>query len=158
MTTSSARRVESALRSYADRGVLRGFGRSERRPGRAGVCEFGFAWHGSRPLRFVCDEGSVALRDFLPNMPARSAIYRDLKLFLARCTSPEVPEHRRLDTARAALRCTNRAGSVSLGLDVRDADFDHATRALVRLAHEVWLYLHSDWADYMWENFDTPLE
>jgi hypothetical protein len=153
MNLPSSAVVDRTLRGYADRGVLRGFGPGAARPG-----EFSFVWHGSRPLRLVCDAHGLTLRDYLPNVPARSEIYRELRQFLKQCTAAEVPAHRRIDPARNTLRCTNRGGRVSLGLAVRDGDFDHATRALLKLAHEVWLYLHSEWADYMWENFDAPLE
>lgn len=155
MTYASTAVVDRTLRGYADRGVFRGFGRSATSTERE---EFSFVWHGSRPLRLVCDESTLALRDFLPNVPARSELYRALRAYLASRSDVALPAHRRLDPARTAVRLANRGGRVSLGLEVRDGDFDHATRALLMLAHDVWLYLHSDWAEYMWENFDAPQE
>lgn len=148
--------VETTLRGYADSGVLRSFAKTMSSEG--GASTFCFIWHGGRPLRLICDDQQVVLRDFLPNIPAHSDLYADLKEFLKQCAAPHRPPHRRADPTRAAVRCTNRAGRVSVALSVRDSDFNHATRVLLNLAHELWLHMHSEWTEYTWENLNAPQE
>ena len=80
--------VRARLQGYADRGVFRGF--SEQAP-TGGRHRFRFSWLGSRPLAlgYAPETGTFVFRNLLPNVQARSPLYRDLQAFVAGRASPK---------------------------------------------------------------------
>ena len=150
--------VERSLRRYADRGVFRSFSTGGARGGKR---KFSFDYLSPRRIELVFDPrtGSLTLPRLLPNAPADSPIYRDLKAFVRSRTLPEVPDHRRIHPARAALRCSNRKGWVTLKVVPADGDVAYACRAAVKLIGEVFLgFLNGPYAEYMFANFDRAEE
>lgn len=138
-----ARVVSDVLKGYAERGVFRSFSEGERRGGKM---TFTMVWHHGRRFRLVLDSaaGAVSFPALLPGVPARSPMLKELKAFLRRFETAEVPEHRRIDPAKARLRIAVRAGSVSLALAVRKGEFEYCTRRLVHLAQEVFMVFLPD--------------
>ena len=150
--------VERSLRRYADRGVFRSFSTAGARGGKR---KFSFAYVSARRIELVFDPrtGSLTFPRLLPNAPADSRIYRDLKAFIRSRTLPEVPDHRRIHPARATVKCSNRKGYVTLKVVPTDGDVAYACRSAVKLIGEVFLgFLSGPYAEYMVANFDRPEE
>ena len=75
---------------------------------------------------------------------------KELKAFLGRFQTDEVPLHRRVDAEKASLRIVIRGDSVSVALVVKNNEFEYATRRLVHLAQEVFMVFLPDgpYSDY----------
>lgn len=144
-----ARVVTEALKGYAERGVFRGLGHGERR---GKTTAFTMLWHHGRRFRFVLDEtaGMVSFPELLPGVPARSAMFKELKTFLHQFETGAVPDHRRVDPKKGRLKVGPRAGGVSVALSVKNGEWEYCTRRLIHLAQEVFMvFLHDGpYSDY----------
>mgnify|MGYP001344896866 CR=1 FL=1 len=149
--------VRTKLRSYADRGVFRGFCEHKTR---AGLPAFRFLWLVDRPMELTVDTSRSVLRfqHVLPGVPARSEMYAQLKYFIAECHNDDLPGHRRVDPARATASCSNRSGRVSLSLAVKADQYEYAAGRIVNLVHELFVYLRDAHPEYLMESFDAPRE
>ena len=145
--------VREKLQEYADRGVFRGF--SEVRPG-----QFRFVWgiYDETELIVDTERGVLRFRRLLPNVPARSEIYRELKSFVADRHDKALPEHRRIDRKRAVASCSTRQGNFSLQVEVRKREYEYAVNRIVNLVHELFVYLKDAHPGYLAESFDVPEE
>ena len=114
-------------------------------------------WHRDQFFDLNLDTRKKTLRfpAVLPNVPARSSMYREFKEFVASRQSNGVPEHRRVDPRYVTIRISNRAGNVGLTFTVRNNDYEYATRKLINLVHEIYLVFLYDgpYYDYMVETF-----
>lgn len=137
----------NALRTNVERGVFREF---EERIGAGGRFEARFRWLMPKTMRLVVDleRHQLSCPDLLDGIPAKSALRRELTTFLRDRHSAELPEHRRVDSARCNILCPVRAGRLTLALEVRGADWEYATRKLVNLIHEAYIYMRRNWPDY----------
>ena len=124
--------VRELLEDYARRGVFRSFSAG---PVRGSKATFRMIWHRNRPFELVADfsKGELRFVHLLPELPADSPVYRDLKAFVKARQCDELPAHRRIDRTKAQVRTYNRQGDVSLVLKLVDNDFDYGTRKLVLL-------------------------
>lgn len=149
--------VRAGLQQYAERGVFRGLAE---RPARRGRYEFTFRWLAPSPftLRYDPASGTLAFRDLLPNVPPRSALAGALRRFVRGRASAELPAHRRVDPARAGVRCSVRRSALSLEVVARENHHGYGVNRAVNLVHEVFMHLHAYFPEYMWENFDAPQE
>ncbi len=141
--------VAGVLENYASRGVFRGFSRGAASKGKAA---FRMMWHKDRFYEFHLDvkAETLTIPVVLPDVSARSDMYRELAAFLESRHSEELPPHRRIDAAKAELFAANRKSQVSVGIRVKDGDFEYATRKLVGAVHEVFLDFLSDGRYYEW--------
>ena len=100
------------------------------------------------------DQPPEMLAGLLPGVPPDSAMYTALKAFVRARLSADLPEHRRIDRARAEVRPYNRTGDVALTLTVKDGDFDYGAQKLIHLVHEIYLDFLCDgrYRDYMIAN------
>jgi hypothetical protein len=146
--------IQAVIQGYSQRGHFRRL--SEQRNGTV----FEFKWLNDKAMKLTWDpaSGTLLFRDVLPNIPARSPLYKELRGFLAEKFDAALPEHRRLDADRVGLVCTNRKSSVSVGLKLRSSDDEYGPRKLVNFVHEMFVYLAEAWPDYMYESFRHPLE
>ena len=130
--------VTAILEGYAEKAVFRGFSAHAVRGGKA---TYRMIWHHDRPFELLLDVPQKTLRfpAVLPGVPPRSAMYRELKAFLKARQSDEIPEHRRVNPAKARLSAANQRGAVSLTVTVKDGDFDYATRKIIHIVHEIFL-------------------
>lgn len=153
MTNKPLSVVREHLQAYADRGVFRGF--SEIRNG-----HFQFVWALNHQMELSVDTAKHELRfkRLLPNVPAKSALYTELKSFIEQRHDKEAPEHRRIDRKRAEASCANRGGFVSLSLKVKNNQYAYGVNRIVNLAHELFLHLRERRPEYLMENFDVPQE
>ncbi|QQS47451.1 MAG: hypothetical protein IPM66_01970 [Acidobacteriota bacterium] len=132
----AAEAVAAVLENYARRGIFRGFSRGTVRSGKA---SFRMVWHHDQVFDLVLDLRKARLRIplLLPDVPSR--MYADLREFVRSRQSDELPEHRRIDPERAAVRLHNRSGSVSITMTAPDGSLEYATRKLIHLVHEIFL-------------------
>ncbi|HYZ62062.1 MAG TPA: hypothetical protein VE650_06365 [Acetobacteraceae bacterium] len=146
------------LRRYADRGIFTEF---EEQPGRGGTWSAQFRWMLPRPMKLVADpaRGRLSCPDLLPGIKARSPLHLAIETFLLEREDATLPEHRRVDPARARVRCTQRAGRISVALEPQDsAEWAYAAGKLVNLVHELQLFLNVYWPDYAQQALGAPLE
>ena len=145
--------VRESLQAYADRGVFRGF--SESKTG-----QFKFVWLIQHQMELSVDTAKHVLRfkQLLPGIPARSALYAELKSFIEQRHDRALPEHRRIERKRAEVSCANRGGFVSISLKVKNKQYAYGVNRLVNLVHELFLFLRESHPEYLVENFDVPQE
>jgi len=146
--------VAETLENYARRGVFRGFSRGPVKNGRAA---FKMVWHRDRVFDFVFDasRGTMRFPLVLPDVPADSKMYSELKEFINARQSGELPDHRRIDAGKAHVGSYIRNGNVSLTLTVRNGDYQYGAKRLINLVHEIFLvFLADGYFDYMVEAFD----
>jgi len=158
MVSQPVRQVERLLRRYADRGVFRSFHASETRGGKLS-CKF--EWLTQRPLTAVYDPQADALefRNLLPHVPAASPMYAELKAFARERADSRLPDHRRIDPGRAAVKCSNRKGAVSIVISFKKGDREYGVTRAVKLVNEIFCsFLKGPYFDYMVANFGEPAE
>jgi hypothetical protein len=147
--------VGKTLEEYAERGVFRGFSRVGVKNGKE---HFKMMWHRDTMFELVVDAEKQTLRMpvVLPSVPDDSDMYTHFKTFVKARQAETLPDHRRIDSARAEIRPFKRGGNVSLTLKVLDGDFEYGTRKLINLVHEVYLDFLYDGLnyDYLVETFD----
>lgn len=147
--------VAETLENYARRGVFRGFSRGAVGKDKAA---FRMVWHRDRVFDFILDLRNNTMRFpvVLPNVPASSEMYSELKAFITSRHSDKVPAHRRIDSRKAQVRPYNRGGNVSLTLTVVDGEFEYCARTLINLVHEIFMVFLIDgsYYEYMVETFD----
>ena len=150
--------VLNSLRSYADKGIFRGFGTSVDRNGNL---ECRFLWHAPAPhrLRFEPGRGVLVFVDLLPAVPYPSEMDRALRAFVAGRSSTDLPAHRRMDSVKVGARCRNRKGKVSIEVRCLDGDVEYAANKAVKLVNEIFLnFLAGPYDGYMIEHFGAPEE
>jgi len=147
-----AQTAAEILQGYADRGVFRGFSRG---PSRGGRAVFQVVWHRDREFDLTVDtvRGAITCPVVLPQVPARSKMYRQLRAFVDSLDSGERPAHRRIDSRKARVTCANRGGDVSLTMKIRDGDYEYAFRKFVNVVQEIYLVFLMEHFDYQVEAF-----
>jgi len=147
--------VAETLEDYARRGVFRGFSRG---PVGRYKAAFRMVWHRDRVFDFIFDFHRKTMRFpvVLPNLPASSEMYSELKKFIKSRQTDKVPEHRRIDNRKARVRSNNRGGDVSIALTVVDGEYEYCTRKLINLVHEIFMafLIDGSYYEYMVETFD----
>jgi hypothetical protein len=158
MTDHALAAVKATLDGYADRGVLGAVAAVDNGAAAAASAQFNLIWNGGRALHCVFARPVLTLRNFLPAIDAGSDLRKALQKLIVERTRPGQPEHRAIDPMRAKVRTNTRGGWLSISIESLDGDYVYATQKLFFLAHEIWLCLQSDWADYMWDHLDAPVE
>ncbi len=157
MAASHVAIVRRALKDYTDRGV---FGSFTEKALKNSKTQFDFLWlHNKRyTLVFDAEKEVLTLKDCFPHVPARSEMYGGIKDYLTERSDPKLRAHRRIDPKRALVSCSNRAGKVSLSIDVQRNQYTYATKKLVNLLHETFLMIDQCFTEYLYEHFDLPEE
>lgn len=145
--------VGGILQNYANRGLFRGFSPGAMSSSRA---VFKMVWHLEQRFELIVDLGRNTLRVPVVLPAAPLEIYREFKRFVESRQSAGLPEHRRIDPAKAAVRCSSRGGNVSLTVTVGDGGYEYAARKLIHLIHETYLdfLLDAKCYDYRIETFN----
>jgi hypothetical protein len=155
-TRSRIELVAETLEGYARRGVFRAFSRDQARGD--GKASFKLLWHRDRTFELIFDARRNTLRFplVLPNVPANSEMYRNLKRFIKERHAAELPEHRRIDRSKALVSPYNRNGNISFTMRLQNGEDEYAVRKLIHLVHEIFLtfLLDGRYYEYMVENFD----
>ena len=146
--------VRDCLQAYADRGVFRGY---TERPGRLGRIVFRFSWLARSPydLQYEPRTGTFVFLNALPNVPGRTHLARELRTFVKGRSSESLPEHRRVDPARASVSAFVRNGEMRLKVVAKRGHHAYAANRVVNLMHEVYLHLQGYFPEYLWENYDA---
>jgi hypothetical protein len=151
--------VTGILEGYAEKAVFRGF---SAHPLRGGKAMYRMVWHHDRPFELLLDVPGKTLRfpAMLPGVPARSPMYRELQAFLKVRQTTEMPEHRRVNPAKASMTLSNARGVVSLKLVVKDGDFEYATRKIIHIVHEIFMIFLVDgpYFEYMVEQLQLDMD
>jgi len=146
--------VRRCLQSYADRGVFRGFAERE---GWRGRRVFRFRWLARSPydLEYEPESGTFVFLNALPSVTARTPLARALKEFVRGRSDASLPEHRRIDPARAEVSAFVRQGDMRLKVVADEGQHGYAANRVVNLMHEVYLYLQSYHPEYLWAHYDA---
>ncbi len=149
--------VRRRLQEYADRGVFRAY---TERPARAGRYYFRFLWLARDPfiLNYEPVSGSLTFTNVLPHVPARSALYADLKRFIESRTSSRLPAHRRIDPRCARPGCSSRRGTMLIHVVAKPRHHAYGVTKSINLVHELFLHLHTYFPEYLWEHYDVAQE
>jgi len=147
--------VGDTLEEYAQRGVFQGFSRQQEGRQRA---EYRVLWHRDQLFQWQWDGAKRHLRIacVLPQVPAKSPMYRQFKAWLKDRQSPTLPAHRQCDPRKVTLKTYNRGGEVALTMQLLDADTAYGVRKLVALVNEIYLdFLSSGlYFDWLVETFE----
>lgn len=135
--------VDGILRTYAEKGVFKGYARLKHSQSAA---QYRIRWFYSRPMDVSLDRKrqTISLPEFLPSIDLDPALVRDLRAFLRKMS--DLPEHRRLDEARAHLSLRRKGNALTLAVRSLDGDLEYACRKLVHIANEVLLVFLSSHA------------
>jgi hypothetical protein len=144
--------VRALLQHYATRGAFRSFS-EVRRSGR--LLEFQFLWFRDVRFRVTYNPESRTLTfvDVLPAIPARSAMDRHLRAFIASRSDKSLPEHRRVDLKKVGVSVSNRKSAISVAFALRPRQIDYGARKAVHLIHEVLMDFLND-SQYVEYNID----
>ena len=147
--------VRQCLQAYADRGVFRGF---TERPQRRGRCYFRFTWLARAPydLAYAPATGTFTFANVLPHVESRFPLASALKTFVAGRSSTRLPEHRRINPRKATASAFVRQGNMRLQVVAKPGHHAYGANRVVNLVHEVFLYLHSYYPEYLWDNYGVP--
>lgn len=148
--------VEQALRAYAQRGVFRGLDVQQSR----GVTDFSLHWLVDAPIQMRCEprRRELTLRHLLPGLTSRSAMYANVKAFVAQRLSGELPPHRSVDPEALGVKWSLQRGRASLVFKVKNGNYAYAAGRAVNLTHELFVHLNDTWAEYMWQHFGVSSE
>jgi hypothetical protein len=150
--------LKKVLASYAERGVFRSFSQVR---GEKGKAEFRFNWLWNLPFHLTYDSERRALsfRKLLPGVPRGSQMEAELKAFIASLSSMDRPEHRRIDSARVAVRYSNQRGTVGLTFRILEKDCEYGVRRAVNAVNEIFLgFVNARFPEYMVAKFRMPEE
>ena len=66
-------------------------------------------------------------------------------------TPKNYPAHRRVDPAKARLRCSNRSGNIAVSITAANGDYEYAARKLIHTVHEIFMVFLVDgpYYDYL---------
>ncbi len=144
--TDHAQLVGDILQEYAERGIFRGFSRA---PAKG---SYRVLWLRDQLFEWRWNDAKKSLRItcVLPQVAPQSAMYRELRSWLKSRQDAALPDHRRCDAQRVALRPYNRGGSVALTLRSLDGDVEYLVRKMVSLVNELYVDflssgLYLDW-------------
>lgn len=141
--------VGGVLETYAARGVFKGFSK-------IGEGSWKMLWHRDQFFELTLHERTLTFPVVLPAVPARSAMMKAYREFVAAFASADLPEHKRVDPGKVKLRCLAKGGAAGLEATLVDDDWEYAVRRLIHVVHETYLVFLYDGAyyDYLIETFD----
>ena len=145
------------MQAYADRGVFRGLSGNQ---GRGRSSEFRFTWLTRRPMTVSYDPKYAALtfQDLFPGLHQDPKLVSELRAIVHAHTGASVPASRRIDARRARIRCTLRAGRLSLSLLVRGTNHQYAVQRGLNLVNQLFLHLQAYYPEYLVEQFGFSSE
>ncbi|MBZ5559790.1 MAG: hypothetical protein LAO77_21185 [Acidobacteriia bacterium] len=150
--------VLDAFQHYAARGSFR----SLTAVSAASKTELRFIWLRDVAFRVVFDPARRTLTfvDMLPAIAPRSEMDRSLRAFVKLHASLAVPEHRRVDPRRVAVKVINRGGAASVTCSFKTRDVSYGVRKAVHLAHDILQDFLNDgrYIHYCVEHFNVSPE
>lgn len=120
--------------------VARGVFRAKALPGKvAQDCAWQITWFGGHVMCLEVTGEQVQIAPVLPDLPARSQLYRDLRAWLRIQQSEALPEHRRLDPEDVRLEVRNRNGQIRLTLQSLKEPMPDLLARAVQLINALYL-------------------
>ena len=139
LPTDTVGLVTRILEGYATNGVFRGFSVIAQTKATA---KYRIAWH-ERTCELLFSVSRRTLR--FGTILSDSSGIKEISNFVELLHSSERPPHRRIDTARARLRCFYRGGNIFFTITVIRNDFEYATRKLIHVANEILIDAEPKW-------------
>ena len=131
--------VTRILEGYATNGVFRGFSVIAQTKATA---KYRIVWH-ERTCELLFSVSRRTLR--FGTILSDSSGIKEISNFVELLHSSERPPHRRIDPARARLRCFYRGGNIFFTITVIRNDFEYATRKLIHAANEILIDAEPKW-------------
>jgi len=145
--------ISRQLESYAQRGVFRSYSRN------ADTFRFYWLWNLSFHLTYDVKQKALEFIKLFPNMVPGSDLEGELKAFIKQASSPDRPDHRRLDPRRLSIHYTNRRNAGSLKFLIGGNHHEYAVKQILNLVSEIFVgFLNVRYPDYMSKNFRMPEE
>jgi len=145
--------IRALLQHYAARGAFRSF--SETTGTSAALATFQFLWF--RDVKFTVSyrrsTRTLTFVDFLPAVPARSAMDRQLRAFIISRSDKALPDHRRVDLNKVGVSVLNRNATISVAFKLQAKHIEYGTRKAVHLIHEVLMDFLNE-PEYVQYNID----
>jgi hypothetical protein len=91
--------------------------------------------------------------DFLPAVPARSVMDRQLRAFIKSRSDKALPDHRRVDLNKVGVSVLNRNATISVAFKLQAKHIEYGTRKAVHLIHEVLMDFLNE-PEYVQYNID----
>ena len=147
--------VTTALQSYADRGVFRGFRAT---PARSGRIDYEFVWLTRKRVAASFDPRTRTLKfpAIFPRVDKRTS--EDLKAVIAMRADRDQPAHKRLDARRAKVTISIRKGEASLASQIRGSNHEYAVKTTLNLINEMFVMLQEHHPDYLIHEFGLSAE
>jgi len=139
LPTDTVGLVTRILEGYATNGVFRGFSVIAQTKATA---KYRIVWH-ERTCELLFSVSRRTLR--FGTILSDSSGIKEISNFVELLHSSERPPHRRIDTARARLRCFYRGGNIFFTITVIRNDFEYATRKLIHVANEILIDAEPKW-------------
>ena len=158
MSVRSVNVIRLKLQEYIDRGVFKSLNEVGVSRGTYG---FRFTWFAPRPFNLTYTPATrrLVFRRLLPEVSARSSLYKDLKAFVGGRSGDDLPAHRRIDCKRVQVSCLPRSRTVSIVMKLKSGNhYEYSVTKIINLAHEIFVMLHSRYPEYLWEHFDASQE
>lgn len=147
--------VTESLRSYADRGVFRGFRAT---PAVRGRTAYDFKWLTKKVVHAEFDPrtNTLSFPDVFPAIDKATAA--DLAAVIDARSKRGVPDHKRFDGRRAKFAGTVRKGAFSLAVVVRGNNHEYAVKTALSLINEMFVALQEHHPEYLIEQFGMSAE
>jgi hypothetical protein len=71
-------------------------------------------------------------------------MHKELRQFLKLFTSEEMPEHRRVDPGKGELLLIAKRGALTLGISIKNGEYEYCTRRLIHIVQEVFMVFLND--------------
>jgi len=139
LPTDTVGLVTRILEGYATNGVFRGFSVIAQTKATA---KYRIVWH-ERTCELLFSVSRRILR--FGTILSDSSEHKKVSNFVELLHSSERPPYRRIDPARARLRCLYRGVNIFFTITVIRNDFEYATRKLIHAANEILIDAEPKW-------------
>ncbi len=152
--------MDETLRSYAARGVFRGFSADE---GPGGVRRYRFTWLTRQPTTVTVsrDRRVLTFPSLLPAIDSIPRLREAVKAQVRSKASTTLPAHRRVDARRAILTTRVEGGDLTFRVSVlsrQGRDGAYGVRAALGAVNDLFLFLHEMYPDYLVAHFGVSQE
>lgn len=148
--------ISRQLETYAQRGVFRSYSQNGK-----DATAFRFYWLWNLPfhLTYHKKQKTLEFTKLFPNMISGSDLETELKALIKQASSPDRPEHRRLDPRRLTAHYMNRRNTGSLKFLIAGDHHEYAVKHALNLISEIFVgFLNVRYPEYMAKNFSMPEE
>jgi hypothetical protein len=129
--------ISRVLEEYLKRGTFRSLSKISNR---RSISKYAVVWHRNRRVQIAVNyrRSTITVENIFPNVPKLSPMYRELKNYVSKYGSLDMPKHRRVEKSVGELICKRNASDVSLCLRLKGADYEKGLRRIVYVTHELF--------------------